>query len=113
MVELAVDRSGLVVVAPVVAELAMGTRTDRQEQELHAFLALFPSLRFRGAADLDAGAAVYRRCRRAGVTPGGLVDCVIVAIAAHHDASLLTADVGQARAARVMGVALDPASVSP
>lgn len=113
MRELAVEGSGLVVAAPVVAEVAMGARSDRREQELRAMLARFPNLRFRGTADLDDGVTVYRQCRRAGVTSSGLIDCVIVAIAAHHGATLLTADVGQARVAQVMGVELDPASVSP
>ena len=111
--ELADPSSGLVVAAPVVAEVAMGARSDRGEQAHRALLASFPSLRFLGSGDLDAGALVYRRCRQVGVTPTGLVDCVIVAIALRAGATLLTADVGQARVAQVMGVPLDPASVSP
>jgi hypothetical protein len=33
--------------------------------------------RFDPAADFDAAARIYRRCRQAGVTPRGLVDCMI------------------------------------
>lgn len=89
----------------------MGARSDRREQDLRDLLALFPRLRLRH--DLDAGAAVYRECRRSGVTPGGLVDCTIAAIAMRHDAALLTSDIGQARIAQVMPLRLDPVGVQP
>jgi predicted nucleic acid-binding protein len=112
MVEVVAEGTSLVVAAPVVAELAMGARTDAAEQRLRTALSAFPSLRFRGTADLDAGVTVYRRCRQVGVTPTGLVDCVIVALALRHGATLLTADVGQARAAQVVGLPLDPASAT-
>lgn len=104
--------AGLVVTAPVVADVAMGARSDAREQELRGVLAAFPQLRFRGSADLDAGASIYRQCRRVGVTPGGLLDCVIAAIAMREGAILLTGDVGQARIAQVMPLRLDPASVT-
>jgi predicted nucleic acid-binding protein len=113
MVELLRADTPLVVAAPVVAEVAMGTRTDREERLLRNALAAVPNLRFRGAPDLDAGATAYRRCRHIGVTPDGLVDCVIVAIARREGVTLLTADRGQARIAQVMDVDLDPASVHP
>lgn len=113
MAELSAPDSGLVVVAPVVAEVAIGARSDRREQDLRDLLAAYPQLPFLGAADLDGGVAVYRQCRRAGVTPGGLIDCTIAAIAMRHDAALLTADVAQARIAQVLPLPLDPASVQP
>jgi len=113
MNDLAGPDAGLVVTSPVVAEVAMGARSDRREQDLRDLLAVFPALPFRGTADLDAGVTTFRRCRQVGVTPDGLIDCVIVAIALREGATLLTADAGQARIAQVMGVPLDPASVSP
>jgi predicted nucleic acid-binding protein len=113
MVDLAVPRSGLVVTAPVVAELVMGARTDVWEEDLRRALAAFPDLRFHGRPDLDAGASVYRTCRQAGVTPGGLLDCVIAGIALREGAALLTNDVAQARIAEVVPLRLDPASASP
>ncbi len=63
--------------------------------------------------DLDAGASIHRLCRRSGITPGGLLDCTIAAIALRHDAALLTNDIGQARIALVMPLRLDPAGVRP
>ena len=111
MVELEGPERGLVVTAPVVAEIVLGARTEAREAELRARLGLHPELAFRGAPDLDAGATIYRRCRQQGVAPGGLVDCVIAGIAMREGAALLTNDVGQARIARAMPLRLDPASV--
>jgi predicted nucleic acid-binding protein len=113
MGELMTPRSGLVVTAPVVAELLMGVRTEAREMELRSIMAAFPDLRFRGRLDLDAAASIYRLCRKAGVTPGGLVDCAIAAVALRRGAALLTADVGQSRITGVVPLRLDPASVTP
>lgn len=66
-----------------------------------------------GPDDLDRGATVYRLCRRSGITPAGLLDCVVAGVALHHRATLLTADSGQARIAEVLPVRLDPASAGP
>lgn len=101
----------LVVTAVVVAEVAMGARSDRVEADLRDLLASFPTVGQGGPDDLDRGATVYRLCRSAGVTPPGLVDCVVAGVALHHRAALLTADAGQARIAEVMPLRLDPASV--
>ena len=57
--------------------------------------------------------SIYRACRRAGISPGGLLDCTIAAIALRYDATLLTGDIGQARIAQVMPLRLDSASVKP
>jgi predicted nucleic acid-binding protein len=112
MSELTRPNTGLTVTAPVVAELAVGARTDADEARIRRGLNRFRDLRFRGVPDLDAGVVLYRRCRQVGETPGGLIDCVIVAIALREGATLLTADQGQARVAQVAGVPLDPASAT-
>jgi predicted nucleic acid-binding protein len=64
------------------------------------------------AADFEAAARIYRRCRRAGVTPRGLVDCLIAAVALREHATLLAADADLHRVARVVGLALDGASTT-
>ena len=61
--------------------------------------------------DFEAAARIYRRCRRVGVTPRGLVDCLVAAVAWRRGASLLCRDVDLERVAGVMGIDLDPASV--
>jgi hypothetical protein len=75
-------------------------------------LGRFDLLRFDAAADFDGAARIYRTCRRAGITPRGLVDCMIAAVAFRHGASLLARDVDLVRAADVVGIELDPASRS-
>ncbi|HEY3653256.1 MAG TPA: PIN domain-containing protein [Streptosporangiaceae bacterium] len=57
---------------------------------------------------------MYRRCRQAGITPRGLVDRMIAAVARRHQATLLTCDADLNRMARVIGIELDqPAQPEP
>ena len=58
-------------------------------------------------------ARIYRRCRAAGVTPRGMVDCMIAAVAKRHRATLLAHDADLAHVAAVIAVALDTASLRP
>ncbi len=61
--------------------------------------------------DFEAAARIDRHCRQAGVAPRGVVDCMIVAVAYRRGAALLAWDVDMDRAARVIGVELDKASL--
>ena len=45
--------------------------------------------------------------RQAGITPRGLIDCLIAAVAKRHEAALLACDVDLDRVARVIGIELD------
>ena len=77
-----IRRGGPVAVTePVVMEVAAGARTDAREVDLRRLLASFDLLPFDAAADFDAAARIYRRCRRGGVTPRGMVDCMIASVA--------------------------------
>jgi predicted nucleic acid-binding protein len=67
-------------------------------------------LRFDAVADFDAAARIYRRCRSVGVTPRGMVDCMIAAVAWRHRAAILADDIDLVRVAAVMGIVLDEAS---
>jgi hypothetical protein len=60
------------------------------------------------AADFDAAARVYRRCRRVGVTPRGLVDCLVVAVAWRHGATVIAQDADVDRICDVLGVSVEP-----
>jgi predicted nucleic acid-binding protein len=62
-------------------------------------------------ADFDGAAHIYRRCRRAGVTPRGMLDCMIAAVALRRGATLLSHDVDMDRLAKVNGIGLDEASL--
>jgi len=66
---------------------------------------------FDAAADFDGAVRIYRRCRAAGITPGGMIDCMIASVAWRRGASLLAHDADLDRVARVVGVELDEASL--
>lgn len=97
---------------PVVMEVLAGARSDEREADLRRLLLRFKLLRFDAAVDFDAAARIYRACRRAGITPRGMVDCMIASVAQRHRAALLAQDADLARVAGVIGVALDAASPS-
>jgi predicted nucleic acid-binding protein len=62
--------------------------------------------------DFDPAARIYRRCRQTGVTPRGMVDCLIASVAVRHGASILAADADLTRLAPVIGIELDVAPPS-
>jgi predicted nucleic acid-binding protein len=101
----------LAVTEPVVMEVVAGARTDDREMQLRRLLLRFDLLGFDAVADFDAAARIDRRCRSVGVTPRGMVDCMIAAVAWRHGATLLVRDVDLVRVAEVVGVGLDEASL--
>jgi hypothetical protein len=101
----------LAITEPVLMEVLAGARTDAREADLNRLLRRFALLAFDPVADFDAAARIYRRCRKVGVTPRGLVDCVIASVAWRLDASLLTSDADLVRVATVMGITMDDASL--
>ncbi len=101
----------LAVTQPVVMEVLAGARTDDRETDLRRLLLRFQLLHFDAVTDFDAAVAIYRRCRRAGVTPRGMVDCMVAAVAWRHGAALLAYDVDLDRVARVVGIDVDEASL--
>ena len=109
-----IGREGPVAVTEaIVMEVLAGARTDDREIDLRRMLLRFRLLPLEPSVDFEGAATIYRRCRGVGVTPRGLVDCLIASVAARTGASLLSADVDLARVADVIGLALDPASVRP
>lgn len=96
------------VTEPVVMEVVAGARSDEREAELRRLLLRFKLLRFDAAVDFDGAARIYRACRRVGVTPRGLVDCMIASVAQRHRATLLAQDADLVRVAGVVGVTLEP-----
>lgn len=60
--------------------------------------------------DFEAGASIYRTCRASGVTPRGLLDCTIAAVAIRNRVPVLSADDDFARIATVIALDLDPAT---
>ena len=97
----------LAVTEPVVMEVVAGAVDDAREADLRRLLQRCALLRFDPVIDFDAAARIYRACRRVGITPRGMVDCMIASVAARHGAALLAHDADLARIAGVVGIALD------
>jgi len=95
------------VTEPVIMEVLAGACTDAREADLRRLLLRFHLCQVDSAADFEGAARIYRRCRQAGITPRGLVDCLIAAVARRHEATLLTCDIDLDRVAGVIGIELD------
>ena len=112
LTELISAESQIAVTEPVVMEVIAGARNRERETDLRRLLLRFELLRFDAAVDFDAAARIYRTCRGRGITPRGLVDCMIASVAQRHRATLLALDVDLARVASIIGIELDDASTS-
>ena len=99
----------LAVTEPVIMEVLAGARTGARETDLRRLLLRFSLATVDSAADFEAAARIYRQCRRVGVTPRGLLDCVVAAVAWRRGASLLAHDIDLHRVAEVVGITLDEA----
>lgn len=101
----------LSVTEPVLMEVLAGARTTARENDLRRLLLRFQLLPFDPVADFDAAVTIYRRCRNVGVTPRGLLDCMIAAVGWRFGATVLAHDADLDRVAGVIGLELDPASL--
>ena len=107
-----IDAAGsLAATEPVVMEVLAGARDKRREDDLRRLLLRFELLSFDAVSDFDGAVTIYRRCRAAGVTPRGMLDCMIAAVAWRTGARLLSHDVDMDRVASVIGIELDEASL--
>jgi predicted nucleic acid-binding protein len=111
LTELIATDGPLMVTEPVMMEVLAGARTDAGEDALRRLLSRAGLLSFDAATDFDAAARIHRHCRRAGVTPRGMVDCMIAAVAWRRGAVLLSHDIDLERVAAVVGIELDDASL--
>lgn len=113
LMELISANGPLAVTEPVIMEIVAGARTDERESDLRRLLLRFPLLRFDAAIDFEAAARIYRQCRRVGITPRGMVDCMIASVAHRYGASLLTSDADLSWVAKILRIELDDASITP
>ncbi len=109
--QLIATENALAVTEPVMMELLAGARTQAREDQLRRLLLRFELLHFDAVVDFDGAMRIYRRCRQAGITPRGLLDCMIAAVAYRRDAALLSYDADLGRVADVIGLQLDQASL--
>jgi predicted nucleic acid-binding protein len=101
----------LVVTEPVIMEVVAGARSQAREEVLRRLMLRGGLLHFDAAIDFDAAALIYRRCRQVGITPRGMIDCMIAAVAWRNSVALLCRDADLERVATVIGIELDEASV--
>lgn len=99
------------VTEPIIMEVCSGARTPAREHDLRRLLTRFHLARFDAASDFKAAVTVYRSCRRVGVTPRGLIDCMIAAVALRGSHEVLAQDRDLASVAGVVGLRLHPASL--
>lgn len=92
-------------------EVLAGARDDAREVNLRRLLLRFDLHHFDAVSDFDAAARIYRRCRHAGVTPRGLTDCMIAAVAWRRNDTLLSFDADLDRVATVIGLEMDESSL--
>ncbi len=106
-----IEGSGPVAVTePIIMEVAAGARDDRREADLRRLLLRFELLSFDVVADFDGAVRIYRRCRSAGITPRGMIDCMIASVAWRRGAALLAHDSDLDQVARVVGLETDDGS---
>jgi hypothetical protein len=111
LAELIAADGPVAVTEPIVMEVLAGASSPERESDLGRLLQRFRFLSFDAAVDFDAAATIYRRCRAEGVTPRGMLDCMIAAVAWRTRASLLACDADLDRVAQVMGIEMDRASL--
>ncbi|MCF8530221.1 MAG: PIN domain-containing protein [Candidatus Nanopelagicales bacterium] len=79
---------------PVLMELLAGTRNEGEYASVRRLGTSVGWLPLDPATDFDSSAQIYAHCRRNGVTPRGLVDTLIAAIALRTECALMTSDRG-------------------
>jgi predicted nucleic acid-binding protein len=99
--------ASIAVTEPVIMEVLAGARTEERESELRRLLMRFELLTFDAAVDFEGATRIYRRCRAVGVTPRGMIDCMIAAVAARTSSTLLARDADLDRVAEVIGIEID------
>ena len=109
--ELIATDGPLMVTEPVLMEVLAGARDDARENDLRRLLMRAGLLQFDATTDFDAATRIYRRCRRSGITPRGMIDCMIAAVAWRQGAALLCRDADLDRVAQLIGIELDDASI--
>src|SRR3546814_15583530 len=94
-------------------EVLAGARSQTRELDLRRMLNGIAWLPCEPATDFDAAQRIYRTCRRGGITPRGLIDCLIAAIALRTQSAVLAHDADLARLAAVLDMRLDTGRLLP
>ena len=92
LTELIRGGSDIAATEPILMEVLAGARTPDAATQLRRLLTSFTWIPSDAQIDFEAAAKVYRECRVKGITPRGLIDCMISSIAIRTNSELLTAD---------------------
>jgi predicted nucleic acid-binding protein len=92
LTDLIASQADISVTEPVLMEVLAGARDEAAWSQLRRLLTSFSWLPADTPVDFEGAARVYRTCRVAGLTPRGLVDCMIASIALRTDSEILAAD---------------------
>ncbi|HEY8864725.1 MAG TPA: PIN domain nuclease [Candidatus Dormibacteraeota bacterium] len=84
--------ASLATTEPILMEVLAGAKDDTHLRMLRRLVLGCQMIPVRGLSDYEEAAAMYRTCRRAGLTIRRLVDCLIAVVAINASASLLHAD---------------------
>lgn len=107
----AVARDQVVVPELVKAELLVGARSNDELRALQRMLEHFDVMLVAPRDDFDRAVALHLQCRSVGVTPRGLVDCTIAAMALRGGLPVLHHDRDFAALAPVAGITQAPGSL--
>ena len=94
----------MTLIEPVKAELLVGARTNVELRELRRLIDGLDIELIHPRDDFDRAVEIHLRCRTAGVTPRGLIDCLIAAVTERRDLPLLHADRDLAAIAAIIGL---------
>ncbi len=91
---------------PVLMEVLAGARRESDAAQLRQLLTSYAWVSADPVADFEGAARIYRACRSKGITPRGLLDCMITAIAIRSGCQLLAHDRDFAAMATVVPLTL-------
>lgn len=82
----------IAVTEPVLMEVLAGAKTEKRHDDLRRLLLSFEWIPCDPVADFEGAARLYRSCRAGGITPRGIIDCMISSIAIRTSSSVLAID---------------------
>ena len=103
---IAAGGEAIVVTEPVLMEVLAGAADETHRAQLQRLLTSFGWAPIDAVADFEGAATIYRACRNQGVTPRGLIDCVIANVAMRTGHRLLAADRDFTEMARILPLQL-------
>ena len=100
----ALEAGAVALIEPVKAELLVGARTNVELRELRRLIDGLDIELIHPRDDFDRAVEIHLRCRTVGVTPRGLIDCLIAAVTERCGLPLLHADKDLAAIAAIVGL---------